>query len=130
MRWELGHFQTPMFVKEPGKPPAKPCLLVCIDTASRFVLGSDLVLDLPRPEDFLSLLVASMERPCVGSGAPVVPESVRLDDSAVFRLLGAEMGQLCVKFELVKRLPALAEFRKIAERELFSRQPGYSGAEN
>jgi hypothetical protein len=130
MRWELGCFRAPMFVKEPGKTPAKPCMLVCIDTASRFVLGSDLVLDLPRPEDFLSLLVASMETRGVHGGAPVLPESVRLDDPEVLKLLGNELGQLGVKVELVERLPALAEFKKIAERELFSRQPGYSGGEN
>ena len=130
MCWELGHFQTPMFVEEPGKTPTRPYMLVCIDTASRAIMGSDLLLDLPCPEDFLSLLVATMETPCVGNGAPVLPESVRLDDSAVFKLLGNELGQLGVKLELVERLSALREFKEIAERELFSRQVGYSGGEN
>jgi len=93
-------------------------------------MGSGLLLDLPRPEDFVSLLVASMETPCVGNGAPVLPESVRLDNSAAFELLGGELGQLGVRFELVEQLPALREFKEIAERELFSRQVGYSGREN
>jgi Domain of unknown function (DUF6930) len=130
MCWELGHFQTPMFVKEPGKSPSKPYMLVCIDTASRAIMGSDLLLDLPRPEDFLSLLVASMKNPCVGNGAPVLPESVDLEDSTVFKLLGSELGQLGVRFGLVEQLPALREFKEIAERELFSHQVGYSGREN
>ena len=130
MCWELGCFQTPMFVKEPGETPTKPYMLVCIDMASRALMGSDLLLDPPTPQDFLSLLVPSMEAPCVGSGAPVLPESVRLDDSAVFRLLGSELGRLGVKVELIERLPALPEFKEIAERELFSRQVGYSGGEN
>ena len=127
MCWELGHFQAPMFVKEPGEAPTKPYMLVCIDTASRAIMGGDILLTPPSPRDYLSLLLASMERPCVGIGAPVLPESVRLDDSAVFKLLGNELGQLDVKFELVERLCALAEFKEIAERELFSRQAGYSG---
>ena len=130
MCWELGCFQTPMFVKEPGETPTKPYMLVCIDTASRAIMGSDLVLDSPNPQDFLSLLVRSMEAPCVSSGDPVRPESVCSDDSAVFKLLGSKLGQLGVNFELVERLSALAEFKKIAERELFSRQQGYSGGEN
>jgi len=130
MCWELGYFQTPMFVKEPGQTPTKPYMLVCIDTASRAIMGSDLLLDFPRPEDFLSLLVASMETPCVGNGSPVLPESVRLDDSTAFKLLGSKLGQLGVKFELVEQLSALREFKEIAERELFSRQLGYSGREN
>ena len=130
MCWELGHFQAPMFVKEPGKTPTKPYMLVCIDTASMAIIGSDLVLDFPNPQDLLSLLVASMEKPCVGMGVPVLPESVRLDDSAVFKLLGSELGQLGVRFELVERLSALPEFKEIAKRELFSRQVGYSGGEN
>jgi hypothetical protein len=71
-----------------------------------------------------------METPCVGNGAPVLPEAVRLDDSAVFKLLGNELGQLGVKLELVERLSALREFKEIAERELFSRQVGYSGGQN
>lgn len=119
-----------MFVKEPGETPTKPYMLVCIDTASRAVMGSDLLLDLPRPEDFLSLLVASMETPCVGNRAPVLPESVRLDDSVVFKLLGSELRQLGVKLELVEQLPTLREFKQIAERELFSRQVGYSGGKD
>jgi hypothetical protein len=130
MCWELGHFQAPMFVKEPGETPTRPYMLVCIDTVSRAILGSDIVLDSPTPKDFLSLLIHSMEAPCVGSGDPVRPESVRLDDSAVFVLLSSKLGQLGVKIELVKHLSALAEFKKMAERELFSRQPGYSGGEN
>ena len=130
MCWELGHFQAPMFVKEPGQTPTKPYMLVCIDTASRAVMGSDLLLDPPTPQDFLSLLVHSMEAPCVGSGAPALPDSVRLDDAAVFKLLGNELGQLSVRFELVEWLSALPEFKGIAERELFSRQAGYSGGEN
>jgi len=130
MCWELGHFQTPMFVKEPGKPPSKPYMLVCIDAASRAVIGSDLLLDTPSPQDLLSLLVGSMEKPCVGIGAPVLPESVRVDDFAVFKSLGSELGQLNVEVELVERLSALPEFKEIAERELFSHQVGYSGGEN
>jgi len=130
MCWELGHFQTPMFVKEPGKTPTKPYMLVCIDTASLAIMGSDLLLDPPCPKDFLSLVVASMETICIGNGSPILPESVRLDDSAVFKLLGGALGQLGVRFELVERLSALREFKEIAERELFSRQPGYSGRAN
>ena len=105
-------------------------MLVCIDTASRAIVGSDLLLDFPSPQDFLSLLVHSMEAPCVGSGDPVRPESVRLDASDVFKLLRSRMGKLGVNFELVERLSARAEFKKIAERELFSRQVGYSGGAN
>ena len=130
MCWELGHFQAPMFVKEPGETPTKPYMLVCIDTASRSVMGSDLLLAPPSPRDHLSLLVTSMENPCVGSGAPVLPESVRLEDSAVFKLLGNELGRLGVKVELAERLPALREFKEIAERDLFSCQAGYSGGVN
>jgi len=71
-----------------------------------------------------------METPCVGNGAPLLPESVHLDDAAVFKLLGNELGRLGVKFERAERLSALREFKEIAERELFSRQVGYSGREN
>ena len=130
MCWELGHFQAPMFVKEPGEAPTKPYMLVCIDTASRAIMGSDLLLAPPSPQDYLSLLLASMERPCMGIGAPVLPESVRLDDAAVFKLLASELGQLGVKVELVERLSALPEFKEIAEREVFSHQVGYSGGAN
>ena len=105
-------------------------MLACIDTASRAIMGSDLLLDLPCPEDFLSLLVATMETPCVGNGAPILPESIRLDNSAVFKLLGNELGQLGVKLELVERLSALREVKEIEERELFSHQVGYSGGAN
>ena len=88
------------------------------------------MLDTPLPQDLLSLLVASMEKPCVGIIAPILPQSVRVDDSGVFDLLGSELGKLGVKVELVKRLSALLEFKGIAEREFFSHQVGYSGAEN
>jgi hypothetical protein len=88
------------------------------------------LLDTPSPQDLLSLLVASMEKPCVGIVAPILPQSVRVDDPAVFNLLRSELGQLGVEVELVERLSALSVFKEIAERELFSRQLGYSGAEN
>jgi hypothetical protein len=130
MCWELGHFQAPIFIQEPGETPTKPHMLVCIDTASMAIMGSGLLRDPPSVQDLLSLLVVSMEKPCVGIGAPVLPESVRLDDSAVFELIGSELGRLGVKVELVERLSAFPEFKKIAERELFSRQVGYSGGEN
>jgi Domain of unknown function (DUF6930) len=130
MCWELGHFQAPMFVKEPGERPTKPYMLVCIDTAARAIIGSNLLLDTPVPQDLLSLLLGSMEKPCVGIVAPILPRSVRVDDSAVFDLLRTELEQLCVKVELVEQLSALPEFKEIAENELFSRQAGYSGAEN
>jgi Domain of unknown function (DUF6930) len=130
MCWERGHFQTPMFVKEPGERPSKPYMLVCIDTASRAIVGSNLLLDTPVPQNLLSLILGSMEKPCVGTVAPIVPQSVRVDDSAVFNLLRTELGQRCVKVELVEQLSALSEFKEVAEHELFSRQAGYSGAVN
>ena len=128
--WEVGYFQAPMFVKEPGGSPIKPYLLVCIDAVSRAVLGDQLLLDTPSPQEFLSLLVASMENPSVGTGAPVVPLSVHLDNSGAFKLLRDELGQLGVEVELVKRLPFLREFKGITEREFFSRQIGYTRGEN
>ena len=130
MCWELGHFQTPMFVKEQGERPAKPYMLVCIDTASMAIIGSNLLLDSPSPQDLLSLLVTSVEKPCVGIVAPTLPQSVRVDDPAVFNLLRSELRELGVKVELVERLLGLLEFKAIAGRELFSNQVGYSGAEN
>jgi hypothetical protein len=130
MCWEPGHFQAPIFIQEPGEMPTQPYIPVCIDTASMAIMGSDLLRDPPSPQDLLSLLVVSMEKPCVGTGAAVLPETVRLDDSALFELIGSEVGQLGVKVVLVKRLSALREFKRIAERDLFSRQVGYSGGEN
>ena len=130
MRWELGYFQTPMFIKEPGKAPSKPYMLVCVDIASRCILGSDLLPDLPLPQDFLSVIVTSMESPLVGSGAPARPDSVQLNDPAALELLAKELAPLKLNLELVEGLAALEEFKKIAEREFFSQQPGYSGREN
>jgi hypothetical protein len=130
MCWELGHFQAPMFIQERGESPTKPHMLVCIDTASRAIMGNDLLRDPPSPQDLLSVLVVSMEKPGMVTGVPVLPESVRLDDSAVFELVGRELGQLGLKVELVKRLSALQEFKGIAERDFFSHHIGYSGGEN
>ena len=130
MCWELGHFQAPMFIREPGESPTKPYMLVCIDTASTVIMGSELLHDPPSPQDLLSLLIASMGKPLTGSGVPILPESIRLDDFATFELIEGELGQLDVKVELVKRLSALPEFKKIIEREWFSQQVGYSGNEN
>lgn len=130
MCWELGHFQAPIFIQESGETPTKPYMLVCIDTASRAIMGSDLLRHPPTPQDLLSLLVVSMEKPLVGMGVPVLPESVRLDDPAAFESIESELGQLGVKVELVERLSALSEFKKIVEREWFSQQIGYSGGKN
>jgi len=130
MCWELGHFQAPMFIQESGETPTKTYFLVCIDTASRAIMGNDLLRDTPSPQDLLSVLVASMEKPGMVTGVPVLPESVRLDDPAVFELVGSELGQLGLKVELVKRLSALHEFKGIAERDFFSHHIGYSGGEN
>src|ERR1019366_9085666 len=91
MCWELGDFQAPIFIKEPGGTPAKPYMLVCI------------------------------EKPFLGISAAVLPESVHLGDPAALELVGNELGQLDVKVVLVKRLSALSEFEKIIERDLFSR---------
>jgi hypothetical protein len=113
-----------MFIKEPGELPTKPHMLVCIDTESLAIMGSDLLRDPSSPHDMLSLPVVSMEKPGMVTGAPILPESVRLDNSAVLELIGSELGQLGVKFVLVKRLSALREFRKIVEREWFSQQGG------
>jgi hypothetical protein len=93
-------------------------------------MGNDLLRDPPSPHDLLSVLVVSMEKPGMVTGVPVLPESVRLDDSAVFELVGSELGQLGLKVELVKQLSALHEFKGIAEREFFSQHIGYSGGEN
>ena len=105
-------------------------MLVCIDTASTAIMGSDLVRDPPSPQGLLSLLVSSMEKPLVGSGVPVLPQIVRLDDPAVFELIGREVAQLGIQVELVKRLPALHAFKKIIEHDLFSHQKGYAGGVN
>ena len=130
MCWELGHFQAPMFIQEPGETPTKPYFLVCIDTASRAIMCNDLLRDPPSPQDLLSVLVVSMEKPGMGTGVPVLPASIRLDDSAVFELVESELGRLGIKVELAERLPALSGFEKIVEREWFSRQIGYSGGKN
>ena len=130
MCWELGHFQAPMFIKEPGGAPTKPYMLVCIDTASRAIMGNDLLREPPSPQDLLSVLVVSMEKPGMVTAVPVLPESVRMDDPAAFELVGSELGQLGLKVELVKRLSALHEFKGIAERDFFSHHMGYSGGEN
>jgi hypothetical protein len=128
MRWELGYYQVPMYAKDPaGEAPTKPYMLVCIDTTSRAVMGSPLLRNAVSPEEFLSLLVSSMESPCLGESGPVLPRSVHLDNSAALKLLEKELGQLDIKFELVKQLPFLREFAGITEREFFSRQPGYTG---
>jgi hypothetical protein len=71
-----------------------------------------------------------MEKPGMVTDVPVLPESVRMDDAAVFEFIGSELGQLGLKVELVKRLPALHEFKGIAERDFFSQHMGYSGGEN
>jgi hypothetical protein len=55
-------------------------MLACIDTASTAMMGSGLVLNPASPQGLLSLLVDSMEKPLVGGGAPILPQSVRLDD--------------------------------------------------
>jgi hypothetical protein len=130
MCWELGHFQAPMFIKEHGETPTKPHMLVCIDTASLAIMGNDLLRDSPSPQDLLTLLVVSMEKPFWGICAAVLPESVHLDDPAALELVGNELGQLDVKVVLVKRLSALSEFEKIIERDLFSRHVGYLGGVN
>ena len=130
MCWELGHFQAPMFIQEPGETPTKPYMLVCIDMASRAVMGVDLLRDPPSPQDLLSVLVVAMEKPAIATRVPVLPESVCLDDSAVFELVGSELVQLGLKVEQVKRLSALQEFKGIAEREFFSHHVGYAGGEN
>ena len=130
MCWELGHFQAPMFITEPGRTPTKPYMLVCLDKSSTAIMGSDLVQDSPSPQDLLTLLIVSMENPLLGSGVPILPKSVHLDDPAALELLGNELGQLDVKVVLVKRLSALSEFEKIIQRDLFSRHVGYSGGVN
>ena len=130
MCWELGHFQAPIFIKELGETPTKPHMLVCIDTESVAIMGSELSRVPPSPQDLLTLLVVSMEKSFLGMSAAVLPESVRLDDPAVFELIGSKLGQLGVKAVLVQRLSALSEFMKIVERELFSRQVGYLGGAN
>ena len=93
-------------------------------------MGNDLLRDPPSPQDLLSVLVVSMEKPGMVTGVPVLPESVRLDDPAVFELVGRESGQLSLKVELVKRLSALHEFKGIAERDFFSHHMGYLGGQN
>ena len=130
MSWELGHFQAPMFIQESGETPTKPYFLICIDRASRAIMGNELLRDPPSPQELLSVLVVSMEKPGMVTGVPVLPESVRLDDPAVFELAGSELGQLGIKVELVKRLSAIHEFKGIAERDFFSHHIGYSGGEN
>ena len=130
MCWELGHFQAPMFIKQPGETPTKPYMLVCIDTASLAIMGNHLLRDSPSPQDLLTLLVVSIEKPFLGISAAVLPESVHLDDPAALELVGNELRQLDVKVVLVKRLSALSEFEKIIERDLFSRHVGYLGGAN
>ena len=130
MSWELGHFQAPLFIQESGETPTKPYFLICIDTASRAIMGNELLRDPPSPEELLSVLVVSMEKPGMVTGVPVLPESVRFDDPAVFELAGSELGQLGIKVELVKRLSALHEFKGIAERDFFSHHIGYLGGRN
>ena len=130
MCWELGHFQAPLFIQESGETPTKPYFLICIDTASRAIMGNELLRDPPSPQELLSVLVVSMEKPGMVTGVPVLPESVRLDNSAVFELVESELGQLGVKVQLVKRLSALHEFKGIAERDFFSHHMGYSGGKN
>jgi hypothetical protein len=130
MCWELGDFQAPIFIKEPGGTPAKPYMLVCIDTASLAIMGNDLLRDSPSPQDLLTLLVVSIEKPFLGISAAVLPESVHLGDPAALELVGNELGQLGVQVVLVKRLSALSEFEKIIERDLFSRHVGYLGGAN
>ena len=128
MCWELGYFQVPMYVRDPaGEAPIKPYMLVCIDTASRAVMGNPLLRNVASPEEFLSLLVSSMASPCLGKSEPVLPRSVHLDDAAALELLEKELDQLDIEFELVRQLPFLREFAEITEREFLSRQAGYTG---
>jgi hypothetical protein len=130
MCWELGHFQAPMFIQESGEMPTKPYFLVCIDMASRAIMGNALLRDPPSPHDLLAVLVTSMEKPGMVTAVPVLPESVRVDISAVLELVESELSRLGVKVQLVKRLSALHEFKGIAERDFFSHHVGYSGGQN
>jgi len=130
MCWEIGWFQVSMLVKEPGEAPINPYLLVCIDTASRFVLGNLLLKDTPRPMDFLSLLVASMEAALPGEAGSVLPRSVQLNDSGALKLLRSELRGLGIDFQIVEELQFVREFARISEREFFSRRSGYAGHRN
>ncbi len=128
MCWELGYLQVPMYVKVTAEEaPTKPYMLVCIDTASRAVMGNPLLSNVASPEEFLTLFVSSMESPCLGESGPVLPRSVHLDNAAALELLEKELDQLDIEFELVRQLPFLREFAEITEREFFSRQAGYTG---
>ena len=119
-----------MLVKSMGEAPLRPYLLVCIDTESRAVMGSELSADTPSPKNYLSLLVTSMEAPCVDESDSVVPRSVRLAQAETVKLLKSELAQLSIEFELADQLPAIREFAEIAEGEFFSRQMGYAGGKN
>ena len=131
MCWDLGHFKAPMLVKGSGEKLIYPYLLLCIDTASRVVISDLLTGDTPTPEHFLSLLLASMEAPTdLKQDGPVVPHSIRLDDSAACTLLESKLAQLEIKFVVVKHLPVLREFEEITEREFFSHQKGYTGGQS
>ena len=131
MCWELGHFKAPMLVEGSGGKLVYPYLLLCIDTASRVVISDLLTGDTPTPEQFLSLLLESMEAPSdLKKAGPIVPHSIRLDDSAACTLLESKLAQLGIKFVVVKHLPALREFEKITEREFFSHQKGYTGGQS
>ena len=128
--WELGNFQTPMLVKNPGETPLRPYLLVCIDTESRAVMGSALLGEVPSPKEHLSLLMTSMETPCVDQSNPVVPHSIRLNHPEALKLLKNELAQLSIKFEFANQLHVVREFAEIAERDFFSRQIGFAGGKN
>jgi hypothetical protein len=93
-------------------------------------VGNDLLRDPSTSQDLRSVLIASVERPGMITCVPILPESVRLDDPAAFELIGGELGQLGISFELAERLPGLSEFKQIVEREWFSRQIAYSGGKN
>jgi hypothetical protein len=101
-----------MFVEEPGKTPSKPYMLVCLDTASGLLLGTDLLLDTPTPQNFLSLIVHSMETRGVEGGAPICPESVRLANAGALALLTKELAPLDLRHELVARLDAAKRHRQ------------------
>lgn len=72
-----------MLAKEPGGPPTKSFMLVCIDSASRAAMGSGLLRDAPSPQDLLTMLVASMENPCLATEAPVATESPLIPQTVV-----------------------------------------------
>lgn len=96
--WESSVSRMRAWITPRNQAPYRPYVILTVSQTGK-VVGTNVVDDIPTPDQFLNTIVKTMRRPALGSGRKRRPAVIYVDDEALVETLAPKLQEVGVRCE-------------------------------